>query len=81
MVQWTNTLEKHPSLLGYYYSYYFNDRDKIYYYKAIWWNGKNWVNWHKEPKYIETVEKFIEESRNDYYCPCVEWVNKMENDE
>jgi hypothetical protein len=71
---WTNTSDNLPSLPGYYYAYYFNVRDSKHFYKAIWWNGTNWVNWHREPKYIETVEKFIEESINDYYCPCVEWV-------
>jgi hypothetical protein len=76
-VDWTNTVDKLPDQKGYYYTYYYNNNDKQYFYKAIWWNGKHWINWRpSENKFIETVERYIEKSRNDYYCPCVEWVEK-----
>jgi hypothetical protein len=76
-MKWTNTSDKLPSLPGYYYTYYFNIREGKHFYKAIWWNGTKWISWKPGPdKYIETVERFIEDSKNDYYCPCVEWVNE-----
>ena len=75
---WTNIKDKNPDLPGYYYTYYFNTQLEKWLYKAIWWNGKHWINWHPTfGKYIETVERYIEESRNDYYCPCLEWIEKL----
>jgi hypothetical protein len=42
---WTNTKDKVPSAPGYYYTFYFNTKDKQHFYKAIYWDGNGWVNW------------------------------------
>lgn len=66
-----------PEKKGYYITFYYEPGDRKYFYKAIWWDGNEWVRWRlgqQPPKIIA----FIEESRNDYYCPCMEFLEKKD---
>lgn len=78
-MKWTDTKDSVPAEHGYYFTYYFNERQQEHLYKAIWWDGDGWVNWKWTPdqnRYIETIERFVEESRNDYYVPCMMWAEE-----
>jgi len=82
-MEWTDFKVQPPTSKGYYYTFYFNETHKKYFYKAIWWDGIGWVNWHWTPgsdRYIKIVEKFVEESRNDYYVPCMMWAEERLKD-
>ena len=76
---WIDLKVQNPANEGYYFVYYFNETYEKYFYKAIWWDGVGWVNWRWKPdgdRYIKIVEKFVEESRNDYYVPCMMWAEE-----
>ena len=78
-MEWTNLNVQKPAAEGYYFTYYFNETYEKYFYKAIWWDGIGWVNWRWKPdgdRYIKIVEKVGEESRNDYYVPCMMWAKE-----
>jgi hypothetical protein len=74
-IQWADAKNNPPKEHGYYYSFYFNEENAQYFYKAIWWNGSNWLNWRPYgDRHINTVEKYVPGSRNVFYVPCVEFI-------
>lgn len=83
MYEWKNIYFVKPKEIGYYYTKYFNDEHQAWLYKAIWFDGNNWQWWDKRHKIwseYPQVVSYIEESKNNYYCPCVSWaVNNYNN--
>lgn len=70
-LEWKDFPDTSPSEMGYYYTYYWHSEDNCNYYKAIYWNGNEWVKWRKTLPELK-VSRFIESSRSDYYTVCVE---------
>ncbi|UTS52061.1 hypothetical protein [Synechococcus phage BUCT-ZZ01] len=68
-----------PKVSGYYYAYYRHPSDE-YFYKAIYYRVETdeWVAWNKV--YDPNVISYIEETRADFYCPCLELVEKLIKD-
>jgi len=74
-MNWSSYPDNVPSRSGYYITEYFNADQDGNFWKAIWWDGKDWVWWRQFHK-PNIVLSFVEESRNEYYVPCMEY---MEN--
>lgn len=72
---WKRFPNEIPTSNGYYFTYYFNTEYNDFYYKAIWWNGSTWVSW-KKFKADLSVHSYVDESRNDYYVPCMEYAER-----
>lgn len=73
---WIKCKNKQPSKSGYYYCYYYNIDKKEFYYKSIYWSfGQGWQNWNRSIKLFHVLG-YIEDSRQDYYGQCLDWVSK-----
>lgn len=86
---WVNYPEFKPTKSGYYHTYYYNIERGRWFYKPIWYSTEKvlipsmsekimqneFIAW-RAGVYPVIVRKYIPESRNDYYIPCWEWVEK-----
>jgi hypothetical protein len=78
---WSKYPETKPTKSGYYYTLYHNVDEDEHYYKCLCWDNvnQNWLTWRNSdgtPKATYIIERFIEETRTDYYCPCCEKVER-----
>lgn len=72
---WSQYPKIKPKEPGYYLTLYYNPKEDIEYYKCLYWAQKqqNWI-W-REPSIV--VKCFVEKTRTDFYCPCVEKVEEL----
>ena len=66
--------ENKPEKSGYYYTYYFNNERKKYFYKAIWYdhNKDKWIGWRKGLK--PDVRRYDDKTFAEFYIPCLDLV-------
>lgn len=71
---WSAFPEHTPEESGYYFTEYYNPEQDARFFKAIWFDAKGncWVPWKRGVDGL-IVYRFIAESRNDYYVPCMMW--------
>lgn len=72
--EWLKYPDNKPKQRGYYLTTYLSLNDGVLYYKCLYWNSNNqhWI-WNRP---IE-VGCFVEKSRTDFYCPCLEKVEEL----
>lgn len=77
--KWKTFLDGAPTESGYYYAVHLMN-DQLYY-KAIAWHTQKgvWLHWRYAMAVAmipPDVLAFVPESRNDFYCPCMEAVRE-----
>jgi hypothetical protein len=76
---WSKYPETKPKESGYYLTVY---EDINLYYKCIYWSNEkqDWISWKspfRETPHIFKVGCFVEKTRTDFYCPCIEKVEEL----
>jgi hypothetical protein len=85
---WSKYPETKPKESGYYLTVYFegihSDKHSFgnLYYKCIYWSNEkqDWISWKspfRETPHIFKVGCFVEKTRTDFYCPCIEKVEEL----
>ena len=80
-MNWLEYPENTPTEPGYYMTFYWHEDDQMNYYKAIFWSStkNDWLKWRASLPDLN-VKKYLPESRDDYYMPCMEKFEKMIGD-
>lgn len=71
---WVAFEHEKPSKHGYYYVRYLHKSGQIFY-KAIWWDGKEF----RYKDYVIKVYSYLSK-QFDYYCPCLMWAEGLGNE-
>lgn len=68
---WSKFPKNTPNQTGYYFTYYYNDEIGKHLYKAISWDGHQWVGWRRGG--LEFVVKgYIDITNAPYYGSCLQ---------
>jgi hypothetical protein len=87
---WVRYPETKPKESGYYFTVYLDNTEYPdgrsvgnLFYKCIYWCNKreDWISWRTTPfskiSHRFEVGCFVEKTRTDFYCPCIEKVEEL----
>jgi len=79
-MNWLEYPENEPTESGYYIAIYQHEEHQVDYFKAIFWSSikKQWSPWRPTLNLPNScIKKYLPETRNNYYAPCMVNFSKM----